>query len=199
MPSLDPTWLIRYESIQHSSITIVIWLSISCVIEYTYLVMFRWNQVGIFLTVYFMSLSSLLRQNGVIVLDHESERLLGLHILQFPEVGKMNSLCCFWALNWRLDISLLKWTGIFALYFIIQKDTLVHIRALCIVWFFRFLRRHAAIYCLVCCVITSIPWQKSLRKSSILIVRYTSEAVILCHIFKFMWLFDSYFPVMRSA
>jgi len=39
VPSLDPTWLIRYESIQHSSITIVIWLSISCVYIFSYVQM----------------------------------------------------------------------------------------------------------------------------------------------------------------
>ncbi|KAJ1387874.1 Rossmann-like alpha/beta/alpha sandwich fold [Sesbania bispinosa] len=32
-----------------------------------------------------------IKRNGTIVLDHEDERLLGLHLLQFPEVGHVNS------------------------------------------------------------------------------------------------------------
>jgi hypothetical protein len=151
----------------------------------------------------FHVLAILLWQNGYVVLDHEDERLLGLHLLQFPEVGHVNSLCCFWALDlcilvvifitcypgsiffklksWNIMIKI-SW-DISAYHLIIQEDTLTHIWALCIVLFFRFLRRHAAIYCLVCCVITSIPWQKSLQKSSILIVRYTSETA-LCLVYQ---------------
>lgn len=120
------------------------------------------------LTVYSVLIYSLW-QTGKIALDHQDERVLGFHLLQFSEVGNVHG-----------PSSLRIYTCV-----IIQKDAYnSHMgfpAALC----FRLLRRHAPIYCPMCCVNTYIIYQRSLQKSFIPIVRYSSNTIGLCFISMF--------------